>query len=305
MRTLTNNINKTLPYKVLHLFEVEIQSTNIISTPDIVYAGNDPEGLYFYKNDTGLPITLYKDGTNVIIDDFTGTYNYLWIGETQTIADQANLEIRITEYTQVIPPIFKAKTVEDFTDYRLRFTDNDVFAIYGTNLYIPLSITFNDISEDTAIQSEKINISFDNLNGDLTAMALQKEWRNNNFKIYKVFYPHNTFSQTDPSGGLAPSEYLAPSETLAPAGADLIPFDYGLGETFTDYPKVDLDGIASKDIWLIYDGLVDTFNATEGIINISLINEMSRWNKPIGTRTFNQGEFQTIINAMTEEISWK
>ena len=81
---------------------------------------------------------------------------------------------------------FDMYTLAGSFDETLRFTDHDVFVYDGTNEYTPLAITFDRLTEDFTMATDSINVTIDNINEELTATALAKEWRNNRAKIQRV-----------------------------------------------------------------------------------------------------------------------
>lgn len=161
----------------------------------------------------------------------------------------------------------------------LYFTDHDIFVNDGVNEYTPLAITFDKLSEDGSMQSDSINISIDNVSGALTTEALASEWRNNRAKITRVIY--------------TPASDIIDSET----------YDYGYGGNLDSYPKLSLAGV-TKDSYTLFEGIIDTFSATEQALNATVTSLFVNWNKPYPSRTFNQNEFTNIIDAITETIYW-
>ena len=161
----------------------------------------------------------------------------------------------------------------------LRFTDHDIFVNDGGVEYTPLAITFDKLSEDGSMQSDSINVSIDNVSGALTSEAFASEWRNNRCKITRVVY-------------------TPPSDTI-----DAEAYEYGYGDNLDTYPKLDISSI-SKDSYTLFEGIIDTFNATEQSLSATLTSLFTNWSKPYPSRTFNQNEFTSIIEAITEEIYW-
>ncbi len=164
----------------------------------------------------------------------------------------------------------------------LRFTDHDIFVDYDSNDYTPLSITFDRLTEDFTMSADSISVTIDNVNSALSNEALASEWRNNRARILRVVYQ-------------------PPSENIA----DEI-YDYGYGDNLNGntYPELDLDAISEKDVWTLFGGIIDTFSATESVLNATLTTEFNNWSKPYPTRTYNQNEFTTVVGAMTEIIYW-
>ena len=163
----------------------------------------------------------------------------------------------------------------------LYFTDHDIFVTDGTNEHTPLAITFDRLVEDFSMSSDTINVSIDNINGALSTEAIASEWRNNKAKITRVVY-------------------TPPSQTL-----DGDNYDYGLVhyEAVTTYPRLDISSV-TKDVYTLFEGVIDTFNASEQSLNGTLTTKFSHWNKAYPTRTYNQNEFTSIVDAINETIYW-
>lgn len=161
----------------------------------------------------------------------------------------------------------------------LYFTDNDIFVDDGTNEYTPLSITFGGLKEDGSMQSDSIDISLDNVNSEISYNALTNEWRNNRASIKRVIYlPADSF-----------------------IGADY--YEFGFGQNLIGYPKLELAPL-SKDIYVLFEGIIDTFNATESTLSGTITTLFTNWNKPYPVRKFDQNEFTTIIDTMAESVQW-
>jgi hypothetical protein len=161
----------------------------------------------------------------------------------------------------------------------LRFTDHDIFVNDGGVEYTPLAITFDKLSEDGSMQSDSINVSIDNVSGALTSEAFASEWRNNRCKITRVVY-------------------TPPSDTI-----DAEAYEYGYGDNLDTYPKLDISSI-SKDSYTLFEGIIDTFNATEQSLSATLTSLFTNWSKPYPSRTFNQNEFTSVVDAITETVYW-
>ena len=162
----------------------------------------------------------------------------------------------------------------------LRFTDHDVFVYDGTNEYTPLDITFDRLNEDFTMASDSINVTIDNINEELTATALAKEWRNNRAKITRVLI-------------------TPPSETV-----DGQSYDYGISENSSvAYPRLEISGV-TKDLYVLFEGVIDTFNATTQTFTAQLTTKFTYWQKPYPTRTYSQNEFSTIVDAISLVIYW-
>ncbi|MGI9358117.1 MAG: hypothetical protein ACR2ON_01795 [Paracoccaceae bacterium] len=162
----------------------------------------------------------------------------------------------------------------------LRFTDHDVFVYDGTNEYTPLAITFDRLTEDFTMATDSINVTIDNINEELTATALAKEWRNNRAKIQRVLI-------------------TPPSETV-----DGQSYDYGISENSSvAYPRLEISGL-TKDTYVLFEGVIDTFNATTKTFTAQLTTKFTYWQKPYPPRTYSQNEFSSIVGAISEVIFW-
>ena len=175
---------------------------------------------------------------------------------------------------------FDMYTLAGVFDETLRFTDHDVFVYDGSNEYTPLTITFDRLSEDFTMASDSINVTIDNINEALTAEALGSEWRNNRAKISRVL--------------ITPPAETISSET----------YEFGISENSTAaYPRLEIAGI-TKDTYVLFEGVIDTFNATSQTFTAQLTTKFTFWQKPYPTRTYNQNEFSSIVDAISEVIYW-
>ena len=175
---------------------------------------------------------------------------------------------------------FDMYTLDNTFDETLYFTDHDIFVYDGTNEHTPISITFDKLSEDFSMQSDSINVSIDNINGALTTKALASEWRNNRCKITRVMY-------------------TPPSETIS---GDT--YEYGVSDnTTTTYPRLEIATFV-KDSYTLFEGLIDTFSATSQALQGTLTTKFTHWHKPYPSRTYNQNEFESIVNAIHETVYW-
>lgn len=162
----------------------------------------------------------------------------------------------------------------------LYFTDHDVFVYDGTNEYTPLAITFDKLNEDSSMTSDSINVSIDNVNGALTTEALAYEWRNNPCKITRVCF-------------------TPPSQTV---GSDT--YEFGVSDnSTTTYPRLEISGL-TKDSYTLFEGVIDTFSATTQALQGTLTTKFTHWNKPYPSRTYNQNEFTSIVDAINTTIYW-
>jgi len=175
---------------------------------------------------------------------------------------------------------FDMYTLAGVFDETLRFTDHDVFVYDGSNEYTPLNITFDRLSEDFTMASDSINVTIDNINEALTTEALGSEWRNNRAKISRVLI-------------------TPPSETI-----DSETYEFGISENSTAaYPRLEISGL-TKDTYVLFEGVIDTFSATSQTFTAQLTTKFTYWQKPYPTRTYNQNEFTSIVDAISEVIYW-
>jgi hypothetical protein len=187
----------------------------------------------------------------------------------------------------------------------LYFTDNDIFVDDGTNEYTPLSITFGTLKEDGSMQSDSIDISLDNVNSEISYNALTNEWRNNRASIKRVIYLPADSLVISPDNYFEVVDYMESPETYNDyylnIGADY--YEFGFGQNLIGYPKLDLTPL-SKDIYVLFEGIIDTFNATESTLSGTITTLFTNWNKPYPVRKFDQNEFTTIVDTMAESIQW-
>ena len=128
--------------------------------------------------------------------------------------------------------------------------------------------------------SDSINVTIDNINEALTAEALGSESRNNRAKITRVL--------------ITPPAETISSET----------YEFGISENSTAaYPRLEIAGI-TKDTYVLFEGVIDTFNATSQTFTAQLTTKFTFWQKPYPTRTYNQNEFTSIVDAISEVIYW-
>lgn len=161
----------------------------------------------------------------------------------------------------------------------LYFTDHDIFVDNGTNEYTPLAITFDTLREDGSMQSDSISITIDNVSGALTDTALNSEWRNNKAKITRVVF--------------TPSSETIFDET----------YEYGYGDNLDVYPKLDLT-TETKDTYTLFEGIIDTFSATEQALTGTITSLLINWTKPYPARTYNQSTFTSIVDAINDSVYW-
>ena len=162
----------------------------------------------------------------------------------------------------------------------LRFTDHDVFVYDGSNEYTPLAISFDRLNEDFTMASDSINVTIDNVNEELSTVAMAKEWRNNRAKIIRVLI-------------------TPPAETIGG-----VTYEFGMSENSSAaYPRLEIASL-TKDSYVLFEGVIDTFNASTQIFTVQLTTKFTFWQKPYPTRTYNQNEFASIVSAMSDSIFW-
>ena len=162
----------------------------------------------------------------------------------------------------------------------LRFTDHDVFVYDGSNEYTPLAISFDRLNEDFTMSSDSINVTIDNVNEELSTVAMAKEWRNNRAKIIRVLI-------------------TPPAETIGG-----VTYEFGMSENSSAaYPRLEIASL-TKDSYVLFEGVIDTFNASTQIFTVQLTTKFTFWQKPFPTRTYNQNEFASIVSAMSSSIFW-
>lgn len=161
----------------------------------------------------------------------------------------------------------------------LYFTDHDIFVTNGAKEYTPISITFDALRENIMMEADSVNITIDNLTGDITGNAIGSEWRGNRASIERVIY-------------------TPPEQTIS-----LETYEYGYGDELSTYPMINITSYA-KDEYVLFEGVIDSFNANEQVLNATVTSMFANWAKPFPRRTYNQNEFTTIIDAMTTEIFW-
>jgi hypothetical protein len=162
----------------------------------------------------------------------------------------------------------------------LRLTDHDVFVYDGTNEYTPLTVSFDRLTEDFTMASDTINITIDNVNEELTTAAMAKEFRGNRAKISRVLM-------------------TPPAETISGET-----YEFGVSENSSAaYPRLEIASL-SKDTYTLFEGVIDTFSATTQTFTAQLTTKFTYWQAPYPARTFNQNEFASIVNAISEVIYW-
>ena len=162
----------------------------------------------------------------------------------------------------------------------LYLTDHDIYVNHLGNEYVPLSITFDRLVEDVSLTASSISIQVDNVNDELSNMALSYEWRNNRITIERVVY-------------IPPTEIINGDE-----------YKYGVGDNLDEYPRFKLDDIPKKDTYPLFTGIVDAFGASEASIDITATTQFASWGRTFPTRTFNQNEFTTIVDTIKKVVYW-
>ena len=128
--------------------------------------------------------------------------------------------------------------------------------------------------------SDSINVTIDNVNEELSTVAMAKEWRNNRAKIIRVLI-------------------TPPSESIGG-----VTYEFGMSENSSAaYPRLEIASL-TKDSYVLFEGVIDTFNASTQIFTVQLTTKFTFWQKPYPTRTYNQNEFASIVSAMSSSIFW-
>ena len=109
---------------------------------------------------------------------------------------------------------------------------------------------------------------------------MAKEWRNNRAKIIRVLI-------------------TPPAETI---GGQT--YEFGISENSSAaYPRLEIASL-TKDVYVLFEGVIDTFSASTQTFTAQLTTKFSFWQAPYPTRTFNQLEFTSIVSAITDGIYW-
>ena len=166
----------------------------------------------------------------------------------------------------------------DFVE-TLRFTDHDIFVDDGTNDYTPLAITFDALKEDISMEADSITVTIDNVSGALSYEALNSEWRNNRAKIERIVY--------------TPKADVINTET----------YEYGYGDNLGTYPELLLSEY-TYDKYTLFEGIIDTFNASEQALNGTITSLFANWTTKFPPRTYNQTEFTSVVDAMVNSVYW-
>ena len=178
---------------------------------------------------------------------------------------------------------FEFISLDGLTTEIVRFTDNDLFINEGGNTYTPINISFNDISEDSTLQADNVEILVDNIDSEITNKSLEYEWRNNTGKIYRIVY----------------------NELPQSSNGDT--YEQGIFSFDNNYPSIDFDKTEYSNIYfkdLIFEGLMDDLKGGSGSATITLTSELSMWDSNYPNKTFDQGQFGDIISVMTTELGW-
>jgi len=163
----------------------------------------------------------------------------------------------------------------------LRLTDHDIFVTFNGQEYTPVSVTFDQLTEDISNSANTINVSIENITNELSSIALQNEWRNNAAKIIRVMYQ-------------------PPATTL-----DGEVYDYGISgnEAASMYPELDLTSVL-LDSYNLFDGVINNMVVTSQAVSVGLTNLFVHWSKAVPERTYTQNDFTSIIEAIVDEIYW-
>jgi ureidoglycolate hydrolase len=71
----------------------------------------------------------------------------------------------------------------------------------------------------------------------------------------------------------------------------------------TTYPRLEISGL-TKDSYTLFEGVIDTFSATSQALNGGLTTQFAHWSKPYPSRTYNQNEFTSIVDAIVDTVYW-
>jgi hypothetical protein len=306
MKTIPENARKADQLAILHLFEFHM---------DRDFDGNseDVEILYFTDHDIFVLDTISEtdalnstNAINVALDYVRKELQHMGsssvgdqvlndlLSEDSGYLSMARGDVDNSGVINVSDAILVLQYINGDLDYSTlpwikdyildaMFDDWATYGKYFKKHYTPLSITFDRLTEDLTMSSSSINISIDNINGDLSAEALASEWRGNKSKITRVIYTPN-------------------AETI-----DSEVYDYGLtgGDDLEDYPKMDISAASFvEDTYTLFDGVIDTFKATEQSLEATISTQFIHWSKPFPVETYNQNAFKNVIAAITETVYW-
>jgi len=162
----------------------------------------------------------------------------------------------------------------------LYLTDHDIFINYDEHDYTPLSITFDRLTEDISMQTNSITVTLDNINSALSETALEYEWRKNSAIIKRIMFVPN-------------------SETI-----DSYAYDFGFGDNLSTYPQLIIGDITLKDVYTLFSGYIGSFSATQQALTGTISTKFIHWQNPFPSRTYDQKEFQEIINTISNSVFW-
>jgi hypothetical protein len=81
-------------------------------------------------------------------------------------------------------------------------------------------------------------------------------------------------------------------------------YEFGISENASGaYPRLEIASL-TKDSYVLFEGVIDTFNASAQTFNLQLTTKFTYWQAPYPSRTFNQNEFTTIVDAISDSIYW-
>ena len=90
-----------------------------------------------------------------------------------------------------------------------------------------------------------------------------------------------------------------PAETIGG-----VTYEFGMSENSSAaYPRLEIASL-TKDSYVLFEGVIDTFSASTQIFTVSLTTKFTFWQKAFPTRIYNQLEFPTIVASMTDGVYW-
>lgn len=163
----------------------------------------------------------------------------------------------------------------------LYLTDHDIFINYDGNDYTPLSITFDRLTEDISMQTNNITVTLDNINSALSNAAIEYEWRKNTAEIKRIMF--------------VPNSEIIDGDT----------YDFGYGDNLSGtYPELVMADVTLKDIYTLFSGHIGSFSATQQSLTGTITTKFIHWQNPFPSRTYDQKEFQEIIDTISTSVYW-
>jgi len=176
---------------------------------------------------------------------------------------------------------FTLNTLDGSLHEVLYLTDHDIFINYDGNDYTPLSVTFDRLTEDISMQTNNITVTLDNINSALSEAAIEYEWRKNTATIKRIMF-------------------VPDAETI-----DSYTYDFGFGDNLSGtYPELVITDITLKDIYTLFSGHIGSFSATQQTLTGTITTKFIHWQNPFPSRTYDQKEFQEIIDAISTSTYW-